>query len=101
MHRAARIIFSLNFQLGKWSPPQAVDFLVPLYQLAYLIGGLQVRALYGELVGSNKMTAREFHDRVLLGGRMPVEMVRARLTTQPLTRDYKTSWRFAGDPPKE
>ena len=122
MHRAARIIFSLNFQLGKWSPQQAVDFLVdrvgheranaeaevrrsadaaPLYQLAYLIGGLQFRALYEELVGSNKMTAREFHDRVLLGGRMPVEMVRARLTNQPLTPDYRTSWRFAGDPLKK
>jgi hypothetical protein len=122
MHRAARIIFSLNFQLGKWSPQQAVDFLVdrvgheranaeaevrrsadaaPLYQLAYLIGGLQFRALYEELVDSGKMTAREFHDRVLLGGRMPVEMVRARLTNQSLARDYTTSWRFSGDPLKK
>jgi uncharacterized protein (DUF885 family) len=122
MHRAARIIFSLNFQLGKWSAQEAVDFLVdrvgheranaeaevrrsadaaPLYQLAYLIGGLQFRALYEELVTSGRMTAREFHDRVLLGGRMPVEMVRARLTNQPLSRDFRTSWRFAGDPLKK
>jgi hypothetical protein len=32
------------------------------------------------------MSAREFHDAVLLGGRMPVEMVRARLRGQPLSR---------------
>jgi len=119
LHRAARIIFSLNFQLGRWSPQQAVDFLVervgheranaeaevrrsagvaPLYQLAYLIGGFQFRALYEELVTSGRMTAREFHDGVLLGGRMPVEMVRARLLGQPLARDSRSQWRFAGDP---
>jgi len=62
------------------------------------IGGLQFRALYEELVGSGRITAREFHDAVLQGGRMPVEMVRARLTRQPLTRDYRSQWRFAGDP---
>ena len=115
LHRAARIIFSLNFQLGRWSPQECVDFLVdrvgheranaeaevrrsagavPLYQLAYLIGGLQFRALYQDLVTSGRMSSREFHDAVMLGGRMPVEMVRARLTGQRLTRDYQTSWRF-------
>ena len=41
------------------------------------------------------MTAREFHDTVLRGGRMPVEMVRARLLGTPLTRDYTSGWRFA------
>ena len=115
LHRAARIIFSLNFQLGKWSPQQAVDFLVdrvgheranaeaevrrsveaePLYQVAYLIGGLQFRALYQELVDAGTMTAREYHDAVLQGGRMPVEMVRARLKGQRLTRDHRAQWRF-------
>jgi uncharacterized protein (DUF885 family) len=28
MHRCARIIFSLNFHLGKWTPQQCIDFLV-------------------------------------------------------------------------
>jgi len=37
------------------------------------------------------------NDRVLLSGRMPVEMVRADLTGQPLSRDYRTQWRFADD----
>src|SRR5690606_38030270 len=109
LHRAARIIFSLNFQLGKWTPQQCVDFLVeevgheranaeaevrrttlaaPLYQLAYKIGGLQFRALYKEAVESGKMTAKEFHDAVLQGGRMPIELVRARILNLPLTKDY-------------
>jgi len=117
MHRAARIMFSLNFHLGNWTPQQAIDFLVdrvgheranataevrrsfngnysPLYQVAYMIGGLQFRALHHELVDSKKMTNRQFHDAILQSGSMPVEMVRALLTKQPLTRDYRTSWRF-------
>lgn len=120
MHRAARIIFSLKFHLEEMTPPEAVDFLVdrvgheranaeaevrrsfagnysPLYQVAYMMGGIQFRAMYAELVDSGQMTARQYHDAVMKGGRMPVEMVRARLTGQPLTRDYTSSWMFAGD----
>ena len=69
----------------------------PLYQVAYMIGGLQFRALYDELVGSGSMTAPEFHDAILQGGRMPVEMVRARLMEQPLSRDHRSTWRFADE----
>ncbi len=121
MHRAARIIFSLSFHLERMTPQEAVDFLVervgheranaeaevrrsfagdysPLYQAGYMLGGMQFRALYHELVVSGTMTARAFHDAVMQGGRMPVEMVRARLTGQPLSRDQSTRWRFAGDP---
>ena len=47
------------------------------------------------LVASGKMSAREFHDRVLRGNRIPVEMVRAEVSDVPLTRDYTTNWRFA------
>jgi uncharacterized protein (DUF885 family) len=119
-HRAARIIFSLRFHLGTMTPQEAVDLLVnrvgheranaegevrrsfagdysPLYQAAYMLGGLQFRALHRELVQSGRMTDRQFHDAILQGGRMPVEMVRARLTNAPLARDYRASWRFAGD----
>lgn len=121
MHRAARIIFSLKFHLGEWTPAQSIDFLVdrvgheranataevrrsfagnysPLYQVAYMMGGLQFRELHRELVGSGRMSNREFHDAILQGGGMPVEMVRARLTGQPLTPDYRASWRYLGDP---
>ncbi|MBO6575110.1 MAG: DUF885 family protein [Rhodothermales bacterium] len=117
MHRAARIIFSLSFHLERMTPQEAVDFLVgrvgheranaeaevrrsfagnysPLYQVGYMMGGMQFRALYREMVDSGAMTSREFHDAVMLGGRMPVEMVRARLTGQALTRNHETAWRF-------
>lgn len=116
-HRAARIIFSLRFHLGTMTPQEAVDFLVqrvgheranaeaevrrsfngtysPMYQAAYMLGGLQFRALHRELVASGRMSNKEFHDAILQGGRMPVEMVRARMLNLPLTRDYKASWRF-------
>jgi uncharacterized protein (DUF885 family) len=118
MHRSARIIFSLNFHLGKMTPEQAIDFLVdtvdferanaeaevrrsfngsypPLYQIGYMIGGLQLRALHRELVDSKKMSEREFHDAVLQGGPMPIAMVRARLEKTPLTRQGAPPWRFA------
>ncbi len=60
----------------------------------YMMGGPQFRALYNELVTSGKMKPTEFHDAVLQGGYMPVELVRARLMGLPLTRDYTTRWRF-------
>jgi len=119
MHRAARIIFSLRFHLGEWTPQQCIDFLVskvgheranaeaevrrsfngtypPLYQLAYMMGGLQFYALHTELVGGGRMTDKAFHDAILTGGTMPIEMVRARLLGQPLGRDHRATWRFAG-----
>ena len=117
MHRCARIIFSLNYHLGKWTPQECVDFLVdrvvferanaeaevrrsfglritPLYQLAYMMGGLQFSGLKQELVDSGKMTLKEYHDAVLKLNAMPVEMVRAILTNQKLDKNFKTSWRF-------
>jgi uncharacterized protein (DUF885 family) len=117
MHRTARIIFSLSFHLGKMTPQECIDLLVdkvgherftaegevrrsfngsysPLYQVAYMIGGLQFRALHRELVGPKKMTDRQFHDTILKLGRIQVEMIRAIMEKQPLTRDYRASWRF-------
>ncbi len=120
MHRCARIIFSLNFHLGAWTPQQCIDFLIdrvghepdnasaevrrsfegttypPLYQAGYMLGALQFRALAKELVASGKMTSRQFHDRVLMENRMPVEMLRALLTKQKLTADFQPSWKFYG-----
>ena len=122
MHRAARIIFSLNFHLGNWTPQQAIDFLVdsvgheranataevrrsfngdysPLYQVAYMIGGLQFRALHHELVDAGKMTNRQFHDASLSQGPIPLEMVRAELENRPLSRDFVPAWRFGDELP--
>lgn len=118
MHRSARIIFSLSFHLGKMTPEQAIQFLVdtvaferanaegevrrsfngsysPLYQAAYMLGGLELRALHKELVDSKKMSEREFHDALYQGGPMPIAMVRARLAKTPLTRNGAAPWRFA------
>lgn len=117
MHRCARIIFSLNYHLGKWTPQQCIDFLVdrvgheranaigevrrsfkgdysPLYQVAYMIGGLQFMALKKELVDSGKMTYQQYHDAIMKENMLPVEMIRALLTHQPLSKDFKTAWRF-------
>jgi uncharacterized protein (DUF885 family) len=122
MHRCARIIFSLGFHLGQMTPDQAVDFLVndvgherdnaiaevrrsfngsydPLYQCAYLVGGMQFRALRHELVDAGKRTDRQFNDDVLHENMMPVELLRALLTHQSLTPDYKASWRFLNGRP--
>ena len=71
----------------------------PLYQSAYLMGALQIRALRHEFVDSGKMTEREFHDAVLHEGAMPIELLRADLTGQKLTRDFQTSWQFYGPHP--
>ncbi len=123
MHRCARIIFSLNYHLNKWTPQQCIDFLVdrvgheranaeaevrrsftggygPLYQLAYMTGAFQFYALKKELVDSGKMTYKQYHDAVLQENSMPIEMLRAILTNQKLSRDFKTSWKFYKPLPK-
>jgi len=117
MHRCARIIFSLKYHLGEWTPQQCIDFLVdrvghevanaegevrrsfeggydPLYQIAYMIGGLQFESLKKELVDSGKMSYKAFHDAILKENRMPVEMVRALMIDQAPPKEFKTSWRF-------
>jgi uncharacterized protein (DUF885 family)/dienelactone hydrolase len=122
MHRCARIIFSLSFHLEKMTPQQCIDFLVervgherdnataevrrsfttsygPLYQAAYLLGGLQLRSLHRELVESGRMTDREFHDRILKENAIPIEMVRSLLAERKLTPDYTADWKFYAPAP--
>ncbi|WP_254062221.1 DUF885 family protein [Acidobacterium sp. S8] len=119
-HRCGRIIFSLNFHLGKWTPQQCIDLLVsqvgfepqaaagevrrsfsgayePLYQAAYLLGGMQIYALHRELVQAGKMTNRQFHDALLKENSIPIEMIRASLMHQSMTKDFHTQWKFYGD----
>lgn len=115
-HRAARIQFSLGFHLGTMTPQQAIELLVengherenaaaevrrsfagdypPIYQAAYMLGGLQFQALHREFVASGRMSERAFHDFILQGGVMPVEMVRARLQQQAPAPDFQSGWRF-------
>lgn len=117
MHRCARIVASLGFHLEQMEPPEMIDYLVdrvghersaataevrrwvggsygPLYQCAYLIGGLQFRALRAELVETGRMSDREFHDAVLRQNSIPVELVRASLRGELLPRDAAPAWRF-------
>lgn len=116
MHRAARIVFSLNYHLGKWTPQQCIDYLVdavgheranaeaevrrsfegsygPLYQLAYMIGGLQVYALRQEMVEGGKMSEKEFHDFFITQNYTPIELLRARMNGD-IPRDFRSKWRF-------
>ena len=117
MTRCARIVFSLNYHLGKWTPQQCIDYLVdrvglerasaesevrrsftggygPLYQLAYMFGALQMYALHHEMVDSKKMTDREFNDAFLRENTIPIEMFRAIITQQKLPENFTTQWRF-------
>ena len=116
MHRCARVLFSLRFHLGEMSATECVDFLVkecghepanaqaeirrsvgdqypPLYQLAYQIGGLQVRALSRELV-ANGWSLKAFHDRFLMENEMPIAALRALLIGLPLDGKSLRQWRF-------
>ena len=117
IHRCARIIFSLKFHLGEMTPQECIDLLVdevgheyanaeaevrrsfttnypPLYQLAYMMGGLQFYALRNEMLEKG-WTEKQFHDRVMHEGRMPVELLRALLQDLPLSKNYKTKWKFS------
>jgi hypothetical protein len=122
MHRSARIIFSLNFHMGRWSPQECIDFLVdkvgherdnataevrrsfqgnygPLYQAAYLLGGLQLRGLRQQLVDKKVMGEKQFHDEIMRQGNMPIALIRLAVTREKLTRDMDISWKFYGDLP--
>jgi uncharacterized protein (DUF885 family) len=120
MHRAARIVFSLKFHMGQWSPQECINFLVnevgherdnataevrrsfggqygPLYQMAYLVGGLQIRGMKREIVDSGMRTEKDFHDEIMRQGSMPVAFLRLAVSKQPLTRDMVVDWKFYGD----
>ena len=116
-HRAARIVFSMRYHLGEWTGEECVDFLVreaareprnaraevrrsiaggypPLYQCAYLVGGLQLLALHDRLVGEEGWSERRFHDAVLRQGPVPIAFVRAALTGEEPPLDGPGDWRF-------
>lgn len=121
-HRCARIVFSLNFHLGRWTGPQCVEYLIdrvgheraaaegevrrslsggygPLYQAAYMLGGLQLRALHGELVGQGGWTEKRFHDAVLAQNSVPIAAVRLALGSAEVPRQ-PAPWRFADPAPR-
>jgi uncharacterized protein (DUF885 family) len=116
-HRCARIVFSLRFHLGEWTGPQCVEYLIdrvgheraaaegevrrsvggaypPLYQAAYMLGGLQLRALHHELVDAKAFTERQFHDAILTQNSIPIAVLRAALGSAPVPKTL-APWRFA------
>ncbi|CAN5467039.1 DUF885 family protein [soil metagenome] len=116
-HRCARIIFSLKYHLGEMTEDEAIDFLVervgherrnataevrrsvgdgypPLYQAAYMLGGLQIEALHQELVEAGQMGEKEFHDALLKENSIPIELIRAALSGEEPGADFAASWRF-------
>ncbi|KAK7431635.1 hypothetical protein QQZ08_001853 [Neonectria magnoliae] len=117
MHRCLRIIFSLRFHLGELSAQEAVDMLVdriahersnaegevrrslegsysPLYQAGYMLGALQLWKLRELVVASGKLSEKEYHDAILKTGMMPIEMVKALIMDDGLSRDFETEWEF-------
>ena len=124
MHRCARIILSLGFHLQQQQPAEMIAFLVdrvghersaaeaevrrwvagdygPLYQAAYMLGGLQIRSLHRDFVQSGRMTNREFHDAILRQNAIPIDMIRLSLSREMVERDYRTTWRFYPEGPLE
>ncbi len=119
MHRCVRIEFSLGFHLGWFSPEECIQMLVekvghepetaegevrrslkgdypPLYQAAYMLGAMQMRALAKECIEGKGMSHREFHDAILAENNIPIPILRAILLDHPLTKDFNPNWRFEG-----
>lgn len=117
MHRCARISFSIRFHLGELTTEECVQILTdrvgheranaegevrrsfngtypPLYQAAYMIGGLQVMALKRELVDGGKMTLRDFHDAFLQENQMPISVLRSLLKGEDIGPEERFQWRF-------
>lgn len=116
-NRASRIVTTIRFHLGQMKPDEMVQYLMdhvghekfgassevrryidadtpPLYQVAYLVGGRQLRTLRDEFVKPGGLTERQFNDAVLRENAMPIELLRAALRGEPPPRDAEPSWRF-------
>ena len=98
--RAARVPADINMQRNRWTLPQAVAAMraatpwldddvarvdaeiylrhPPGYGLAYLTGKLQMDALLADKLArlGDKFNLRDFHDRFLSLGRMPIALIR-------------------------
>ncbi|KAH0279813.1 hypothetical protein KCU91_g1459, partial [Aureobasidium melanogenum] len=117
MHRCARIIFSLKFHMNQMTPQECIDYLVDkvgherataegevrrsfngdynaLYQAGYMLGALQIYALRKEMVENGDLSEKEFHDRILKEGEMPIEILRALMQDQRLRPGHKAAWKF-------
>jgi len=100
--RCARMVLDPSLHLGWMTPEAAVDFLVrevdlertnaeaevrrylgnPTRPLSYLYGWLEVERLRRDCLSAG-MTEREFHDRFLQAGSIPLPLVRELLLAAP------------------
>jgi uncharacterized protein (DUF885 family) len=117
MHRCARIVFSLKFHMNQMTPQECIDYLVDkvgherataegevrrsfngdynaLYQAGYMLGALQIYAMRREMVEGGGMPEKEFHDRILKEGEMPIEILRALMQDRKLRPGHKATWKF-------
>jgi uncharacterized protein (DUF885 family) len=116
-NRAARIVTTVRFHLGQLKPDEMVQYLMdhvghekfgatsevrryisddtpPLYQAAYLLGGRQLHTLRAEWVKPGGWTERQFNDAVLAQNAMPIELLRAALRGEKLSRGAQPAWKF-------
>lgn len=116
MHRCVRVSFSLRFHLGELTTAECVDILVdrvgherlnaegevrrsfnrqypPLYQAAYLIGGLQFQSISRELRAKG-WSFRDVHDAMMRENEMPPAMMRLALLGESPKPDGGVDWRF-------
>ncbi|KAG9697017.1 hypothetical protein KCU95_g3884, partial [Aureobasidium melanogenum] len=117
MHRCVRIVFSLKFHMNQMTPQECIDYLVDkvgherataegeirrsfngdynaLYQAGYMLGALQIYALRKEMVENGDLSEKQFHDRILKEGEMPIEILRALMQDKRLRPGHKAAWRF-------
>jgi uncharacterized protein (DUF885 family) len=121
MHRAARIIFSMNYHLGKMNPQQCIDLLVdrvgheranaeaevrrsimgnygPLYQIAYMVGGWQMWAFRKDMLAMG-WTEKQFHDWVISQNNLPIKLLRTLAMNETLVGSELPDWKFLSSRP--
>ncbi len=105
--RATRVPADINMQRNRWTVAEAVAAMrggtptldedvarvdaeiylrrPPGYGLAYTIGKLQIDALLAEQLRrlGDRFVLRDFHDRFLAAGRIPVALIRYEMTGDP------------------
>ncbi|MFM7320699.1 MAG: DUF885 domain-containing protein, partial [Armatimonadota bacterium] len=69
------------------------DAYDPLYQLAYLTGGWQVRALHRERLDAG-WSDRGFHDTFLRTNQMPIRWMRCLMAGKTEPEDLARPWSF-------
>ncbi len=121
--RAARVPADIQMQRNRWTVRQAVAAMraatpwldedvarvdaeiylrhPPGYGLAYLAGKLQMDALLAEEAArlGDKFSLRDFHDRFLAAGRLPIALIRYEMGGQG--SDLQAMWRTPPIPPAD